>query len=344
MSGDPNNGNATGQAGVSPPRITRDPSNDAPPDYSDATWAPIAEAYAEKHTISQADAVNALLSIWQKGHEAALKKWQDQVERDAEEARIQQEDVERTEKEATDALQAEAEKLKAKDITYDENAVLTTSVDHWPSAVIITKMRTYQYHAYWNHTVPGCQSARETTRTESGTSLDIQTDHLSGQLSAIPSTRESPNSIPDEQLTWDDVLDGKTVFLKVAKIVGWKPVLLQNWAQFFMNLDNHDMRRVKPHGKTILVRYFAHARYQWHLRILHGEPAYNLSVIDESTMERLEKEYFREEEVKALVRVSHFTSRTPGTSLTAFILIPSLLSPIVSISPCYLFTRTHITP
>lgn len=294
-------GNATGTQAPAA-LLSLDPSLEAPPDCNDPNIADIIRDIATARSCSLLDATAAYLDRWQLSHDRRVAAWNLQVEQDAALARAAEQERDKLAQEAEVARLADAAKKKAKNPDFDSSLVMGSLLVHMPSSLAIDKTRDFKWVPWWHYTARGCEDARNALRTEASRTLDLVSDGEGG-LTVTTNSRESPKCVPDELLSWDDILEGKTVFLKVAAQVGWLPELMRSFAQGILNLDNHWMRRVQPYGKLILVRYFAMTRLEFFNRIALGEKAMDISIINEDLIRSLKDEYIREEENRLIASV-----------------------------------------
>lgn len=287
----------------------RDPTGDSPPDCNEALNAQLVRDIAIARSISVVDATVWFLSSWHAAHDRAVAQWETHLEQkaiaDAAASLAAQKEVVELAKETEAALLVEASKKKAKNPELDTSATLGSDLLPYPSALTIEKTHDFKWTPFWNYGHQACLEARNIVRAEHGRTIDLVAGP-DGGLSVATASRESPRAVPDELLTWDQILEAKTVFLHVAAQVGWSEEIRLAFAQCILNLDNHWMRRVKPYGTTILVRYFARARLEFFSRLSLGEKAFDISFINEELLKFLREEYVRDEESRVLAAVRSF--------------------------------------
>lgn len=239
-------GQANGHQNGSNVRV---PTGDCPPDCNEALNARLVRDIATTRSISIADATVCVLSTWHTAYDRAVSDWEALLKQraasDAAAARAAQDEANKLAQDAEAALLAEAAKKKAKNSELDITVTLGSDLLPSASALTFEKTRDFKWTPLWAYGWEACAEARDKLRSESGRTIDLVTDSA-GSLSIATSSRESPRAVPDEQLTWDQILEAKTVFLAVAAQVGWTAALRLIFAQFFLNLDSHWMLRVKP--------------------------------------------------------------------------------------------------
>ncbi|KAH9846309.1 hypothetical protein C2E23DRAFT_853340 [Lenzites betulinus] len=112
----------------------------------------------------------------------------------------------------------------------------------------------------------------------------------------------------DDMLTWDQVSKARTLLLLHAKNEGWEEEHLEVLAFFFFSIDAHPIRS-EPRGNETAVRYQALYRREWHNAMTREEP-FDLAVINEAAMLRIQTQLLSEQTMRALQVVRANRDRT----------------------------------
>ncbi|KAK1233389.1 hypothetical protein PQX77_003456 [Marasmius sp. AFHP31] len=105
-------------------------------------------------------------------------------------------------------------------------------------------------------------------------------------FSSSSSANPSPKAFPDTELTWEQVLLGKPMFL--STLLGlWKNENVEMFSRFYARMETHPELR-RPHGKKVMARYHAIARSKFYRDMELGKP-FDISVISETVLQDCRK-------------------------------------------------------
>ena len=164
----------------------------------------------------------------------------------------------------------------------DLDATCTTSSLLRPSTYVIDKFRKAEYVPLWYFTEQGCQAA-EMDKAANEETWDVtkgSDDKLS--LRSAATNRPNPNALNDEQLTWDQFMDGNHLLIRWLIPAGWPTKYAKVISTFFWQIENHEEKSF-PGGKDMLLLYQACVRKSWHDELKTGF-FYNLAKQDEKRM------------------------------------------------------------
>ncbi|KAH9853430.1 hypothetical protein C2E23DRAFT_821311 [Lenzites betulinus] len=105
----------------------------------------------------------------------------------------------------------------------------------------------------------------------------------------------------DELLSWDQVSKARTLLLLHAQNEKWDQEHIEVLSLFFFRLDAHPIRS-EPRGNETVVRYQARYRQEWHRAMTNDEP-FNLAIINENALLRIQNQLMAEQTVRALQAV-----------------------------------------
>lgn len=252
------------------PRIQRDPNLDEMPDFDSEDFTTSFAALATEDNPLES-IVQRAKDAWTASHRRKVEEWERQVEedeaderaleeeraRDAEERRKAQEEIELQQR-----AEREKKRPKVKDFAPQKQAS-SHSVAR-PSQFAINKVKQLEYCEMWYFTPQGCEDAKLSDKTASSSSLTLAQGEAGLILTPASIHKPSAKVVPDEKLSWHDMSIAKASMLRMMQNE-------QNWPRghvlalltFFMEMDNHPMRR-QQHGEDALLLYMAEVRREWH--------------------------------------------------------------------------------
>jgi len=187
--------------------------------------------------------------------------------------------------EATDA------RKKHKLGDFEDAASINDIVASKPSTFAINKIRDMKYIELYCFTPAGCrdhvgQKLSESTADEAfGFTYGISADGSASNsltLKPVSALAHLGKIIPDENLTWEQVRDAKTVYLRHIMEAGWNQAHVNALITFFIELDGHTYNSTAE-GKQALVWYQAHAREDWHQKLSTSE-SFNLARLSKTLL------------------------------------------------------------
>ncbi|KAH9010121.1 hypothetical protein EDB84DRAFT_1445943 [Lactarius hengduanensis] len=188
------------------------------------------DAHQGAAPLTPEEATQTLKDAWARENGTKVAAWNAQVEQDrtdqAELDRLAQEEADAQvtlrQKEADDQLR-EAEKKKPKLNDFDPDRVISDWIEPRPAPYAINKLNNLEYVELDYFTTKGCIEAGADT----GGSANLDTlafTQLDGTISVRPlaAVRSSRNIRNDEDLSWEEMLQGKNVMLRfMAKSTTW---------------------------------------------------------------------------------------------------------------------------
>lgn len=157
-----------------------------------------------------------------------------------------------------------------------------------PTAYAIERFTKYEYVPLWYFTQQGCQAAdRDKASSEDLWDITKTSDNRLA-LRTAASNRPSTNALSDEQLSWEQFMDGNHLLCRWLIPAGWPESYAKVLSSFFWQIENHEDIGI-PEGKETLLLYQARARKAWHDELKAGH-FFNLSKLDERRMNAYRKE------------------------------------------------------
>ncbi|KAH9014128.1 hypothetical protein EDB85DRAFT_1876550 [Lactarius pseudohatsudake] len=277
------------------PRIIEDPTQAVCPSFEDAGWDFLRQSMIDAHQgaipLTPEEATQTLKNAWARENGAKLAAWNAQVEQDradqVEQDRLAQEEADAQlalhQKEAEDQLR-EAEKKKPKLNDFDPDRVISDWIEPRPAPYAVNRLNNLEYVELDYFTTKGCIEAG--ADTEGSANLDtLAFTQLDGTISVRPlaAVRSLKNIRNDEDLSWEEMLQGKNVMLRfMAKSTTWPQAHAQSLAAFFVALELH-LRTAQINGKRALLLYQSRARREWYTALKRNE-GFNIEHIGEGLL------------------------------------------------------------
>lgn len=168
-----------------------------------------------------------------------------------------------------------------------------------PARAIISKLKDFEYVELAHFTA----SARERVKKDvRGTDEETLAWSRSTNALTITTTPASSRNVrQDEDLTWEEVMQARVQYLNWLEKSKWPDEYVQMFAQFFWNLDTHELRG-QTGGPSILVRYQAQYRREWHNALRESDP-FNLALINETALKNIQSQVLQEQVTSTLREV-----------------------------------------
>ena len=153
----------------------------------------------------------------------------------------------------------------------------------------IQRLSQMKYVPYWYATHEGRMDAlqRVTAPDAGADDLAVQLhfdDSLDTHVLVPVSTRHtpSPNVIPDDQLTIEQLTQGKSSFCGALKTLGWDQTHVLAHALLIARIESHATLRESPYAERALMHYFAEVRREYHAALAsNAQNVPDISIINE---------------------------------------------------------------
>ena len=275
--------------------IADDPNQEVCPSFDAPEWEFLRQSVVNAHQGDQpltlADAAQQMKDTWSQENQRKITAWNDQVLQD----QVAQEELDRVAREEEDVqralqekdkndLRKEAEKKKPRLEPYDSTRRIKKWIQPRPSSYTLNKLNSLEYVELDYFTPKGCRDAA----TDSNKSISHDTLSLTqvGDTFAIRPTaaiRPSKHIQNDEDIGWEDMIDGKNIMLHfMAKSGLWPDAHAASTAAFFFELEHHQ-RKDQKNGKLALLLYQSCVRREWFNALKRGE-GFNIELIEEDLL------------------------------------------------------------
>jgi len=159
-----------------------------------------------------------------------------------------------------------------------------------PSLYAIERLKQLCYVPLHYFTVEGCDEAVRNNNFLAKDTFTISTDNDMLSLRPMMAAKASSKPIPDEQLSFHQVMIAKSLLMEHMAAQGWPETHVYALVEFFLKMEGHKLRRL-PFGEAALIIYQAEVRREWHNALSSSEsgPTFNIRFINE---ERLDHTHF----------------------------------------------------
>jgi len=267
--------------------LDKNPNLDTPPNFQAAEYnlirrALIAQNQTDGTELDDEGAARLLLDAWEEERQVRQTAWdeagaaEERERAEAEAERLREED---------EARKTEEQKKGTKFPTLTPGLPPPKGSGFRPCQKAIAKLENAEYVELWFFSFAGCQITKNAAISDEDGTLSLTQENGNIQLRRSTSIASYKHLIvPDEQLTWKDLLQAKNVFLEYIAKGGWPEPYLRMFADFYCKLElRSELRQSHGNGEKILILYHARARREWFDSVRLKKP-FDISVIVEDWM------------------------------------------------------------
>jgi hypothetical protein len=128
----------------------------------------------------------------------------------------------------------------------------TMSMQH-PSTYAIEKLRKFEYVPLWYFTIQGCRAADKEKTVDQDLWDVTKTSDNRLALRTASSNRPNANALSDEQLNWEQFLDGNRHYSRWLTPAGWPEDYVKVLSSFFWQIEIHDDKGIEEGQETLLL-------------------------------------------------------------------------------------------
>ena len=187
-------------------------------------------------------------------------------------------------------------------IDFDLETAVSDRIPHNPSQYATGKIENMEYVELWYFTTEGCKEASRATPTAVDDTFGILNTDSGLALQSIKATRASRNTIPDEHLSWEQVMTARHNLIQTASHVGWPRKHTITLAEFYIKLEG---LKANGYNSRALLLYHAIVRRQWHETMRGRGTPFNLSIINEALFAKLENQIRDRDQEELLKKASN---------------------------------------
>ncbi|KAF8512612.1 hypothetical protein BU17DRAFT_53962, partial [Hysterangium stoloniferum] len=137
---------------------------------------------------------------------------------------------------------------------FDHSTMVDDFITPRPSTCTLNKLEAFEYVERWYFTPEGCLNAAESQRSQADDIFSLAKVGDSLALRQLSAVKASCNAVKDADLTWDQMMMGKVLFLHHVQEVSWPKNHLTSLAHFFINIEIHPFC-LCPYGEKTLTLY-----------------------------------------------------------------------------------------
>ena len=115
-------------------------------------------------------------------------------------------------------------------------------LDLQPAQHVLKKLQKKEYVELWYFTVQGCQDAATSNLTSPDETFGFVSTGKGVVIQSVNASAISSKAVRDEDLSWEQLTEGKTRLVGCMKAGGWSEQEVKQLARFYLNLDIHPVR------------------------------------------------------------------------------------------------------
>ena len=241
-------------------------------------------------------AATILTMVWEAQNAIEKQQWQDQLDQDvieANERRIEREEVEKRQQEEVDKEREEQQKEerkrnKSKFVLIPHRGV-PTLLPNIISALATQRMDKGDYVPLWYFTNAGLDNTvKAFSILEEDILSLVKRDNGSTSLVPALASKESRSVVEDSKLPWDDFCIAVPHMILAMSRSEWPPDWITMMTNFWTNINTHPFRSLRdPLDQNTLLLYQVKQRKLWHQAINSPGHRYDLSQINEELMQQI---------------------------------------------------------
>ncbi|KAG6375961.1 hypothetical protein JVT61DRAFT_2839 [Boletus reticuloceps] len=291
-----------------------DPMLEIHPDFASNAYRIVREALMANLQENVDQAIECLTSAWDVEHQLHIKAWN--LEREAEvaeaertrtEQRQREEDQRRLDDAEAEKERKEAEKKKPKINDFNKSLSPPGIIAPRPSQYALHKVSSFEYIELWYFSLEGCAEASRNNKSQADDAFGLSNSHNVLTLHPVASVKASRFARADHNLSFNDFLQAKNIFLEHIKCAPWPGKHVDALAEFFWNLENHPIC-VTENGDLIALHYASRVCRRWHDDLKNNTGnAFNIALISDVLMNRIAFEISTSLQANATHKVSPFS-------------------------------------
>ena len=268
----------------------RDPTGDTEPDFLSDNWEGLRNVMIEEGR-TEDEAVEILKRGWKAQHEKNVAAWNEQLEqrrRNLEEERNEEE-----ERRPSHPAEVGNEDDEAPEWL---DRPTPSFLDAQPARHVLKKLEKKEFVELWHFTIQGCHDAALIDLQAPDDTFGIVHTDKGLMLQSFGASSVSSKVTRDEDLSWEQLTEGKTRLIGCMGSCGWSEHEVKDLAKFFLNLDINPIRS-QQYGSQAIMRYQEKVRRNWTTSVRDGSP-YSIARINDELL----KEYQRQIGLEIMAR------------------------------------------
>jgi len=161
------------------------------------------------------------------------------------------------------------------------------------------------YVELWYFTTEGCREASRATPTTTDDTFSLLNTDSGLALQSIKASKASRNAVPDENLSWEQIMTAHHTLINTANNVNWPEKHIHALTGLYINLES---LKATGYNTQALISYHATVRKQWHAAMSGQGTPFNLSNINENLLTKLENQLRDRNQEELQKQASSFTT------------------------------------
>ena len=267
----------------------RDPTGDTEPDFLSDNWEGLRNVMMEEGRTEE-EAIEILKRGWKAQHEKNVAAWNEQLEQ-----RRRNLEEERNEEERRPSPPAIAGN-EDDEVPEWLDKPTPSFLDAQPARHVLKKLEKKEFVELWHFTIQGCHDAALIDLQAPDDTFGIVHTDKGLMLQSVGASSVSSKVTRDEDLSWEQLTEGKTRLIGCMGSCGWSEHEVKDLARFFLNLDINPIRS-QQYGSQAIMRYQEKVRKNWTTLVRDGSP-YSIARINNDLL----KEYQRQIGLEIMAR------------------------------------------
>ena len=192
---------------------------------------------------------------------------------------------------------------------FDLDKPVADQIPHTPSQYAVGKIKNLEYVKLWYFTTEGCKETSKATPTAADDTFGILNTESGLALQPIKATKASRNAVTDEHLSWEQIMTARHTLISTTNRTGWPQKHTLALAEFYIRLEGLKAAGYNPRA---LILYQAVVRRQWHEALRQEGLAFNLSLINENLLSKLENQ-IRDRDQEEILKKASTTPPPPNS-------------------------------
>jgi len=262
---------------------------DTEPDFEDETWELARNAIVEGGKLVE-EAVEVLRQSWKVQHEKHIQAWNEQVQQ------RRRNPAPGDDGEGDPPTETPARTPPTEEVPRWLGRPTPSFLDISPARHILKRLEKKEFVELWHFTVQGCRDAAAINLTTPDDTLSLINTEKGLMLQTVGASSVSTKVIRDENLSWDQMTEGRNRLLACMSSCGWSRYEVEELARFYVQLDIHPIWS-QPYGLQAILRYQENLRRDW-TRSLKDGSSYAVGQINNDLMQGYLREIAMEIQVR----------------------------------------------
>ena len=266
----------------------RDPTEDTEPDFESDAWQGARNAIISGGKTAE-EATEILRQSWKVQHEKDIEAWNERLQQPPGSEQGNEGNIQTT---PNPPLDEAPEWL---------NRPTPNALEILPARHVLMRLEKKEFVELWHFTAQGCRDAAAMDLAAPEDTFGLVNTDKGILFQTIGASSVSSKVVKDENLSWDQLTEGRKRLLECMNSCGWSVFEVKELAKFYINLDLHPIRS-QSYGLQAILRYQERVRRDWVRSLKIGRP-YAIGTINDDLMNECQRQIAME--IQARNNVSH---------------------------------------